>query len=198
MADESVWQRAEVGGAARGHGAAADRIKPDCPAYINEKTPLIIALNRNFEAYMIKSLVPDKQIKEIGDIAFNLVDEHTVKRLTVRKQKILPPRRVLKSKDVHWNKKKLQNALLQGILQGDSIGKLAGRFQDVTGMNHTAAIRNARTAFTGAQNGGRQAAYEEAYQMGIDVVKHWTATKDLRTRDSHSCLLYTSPSPRDS
>ena len=129
-------------------------------AYINEKTPFVIALNRNFEAYMIKSLMPDKQIKEIGDIAFNLVDEHTVKRLTVRKQKILPPRRVLKSKDVHWNKKKLQNALLQGILQGDSIGKLAGRFQDVTGMNHTAAIRNARTAFTGAQNGGRQAAYE--------------------------------------
>ena len=146
-------------------------------AYINEKTPLVIALNRNFEAYMIKSLVPDRQIKEIGDIAFNLVDEHTVKRLTVRKQKILPPRRVLKSKDVHWNKKKLQNALLQGILQGDSIKKLAGRFQNVTGMNHTAAIRNARTAFTGAQNGGRQAAYEEAYQMGIDVVKHWTATK---------------------
>ena len=119
-------------------------------AYINEKTPLIIALNRNFEAYMIKSLVPDRQIKEIGDIAFNLVDENTVKRLTVRKQKILPPRRVLKSKDVHWNKKKLQNALLQGILQGDNIKKLAGRFQDVTGMNHTAAIRNARTAFTGA------------------------------------------------
>lgn len=157
-------------------------------AYINEKTPLVIALNRNFEAYMIKSLVPDRQIKEIGDIAFNLVDEHTVKRLTIRKQKILPPRRVLKSKDVHWNKKKLQNALLQGILQGDSIKKLAGRFQDVTGMNHTAAIRNARTAFTGAQNGGRQAAYEEAYQMGIDVVKHWTATKDLRTRDSHRAL----------
>lgn len=101
-------------------------------AYINEKTPLVIALNRNFEAYMIKSLMTDKQIKEIGDIAFNLVDEHTVKRLTVRKQKILPPRRVLKSKDVHWNKKKLQNALLQGILQGDSIKKLAGRFQDVT------------------------------------------------------------------
>lgn len=137
---------------------------------------------------MIKSLMPDKQIKEIGDIAFNLVDEHTVKRLTVRKQKILPPRRVLKSKDVRWNKKKLQNALLQGILQGDSIKKLAGRFRDVTGMNHTAAIRNARTAFTGAQNGGRQAAYEEAYQMGIDVVKHWTATKDLRTRDSHRAL----------
>ena len=155
-------------------------------AYINEKTPLVIALNRNFEAYMIKSLVPDRQIKEIGDIA--LVDEHTVKRLTVRKQKILPPRRVLKSKDVRWNMKKLQNALLQGILQGDSVGKLAGRFQDVTGMNHTAAIRNARTAFTGAQNGGRQAAYEEAYQMGIDVVKHWTATKDLRTRDSHRAM----------
>ena len=134
-------------------------------AYINEKTPLVIALNHNFEAYMIKSLVPDRQIKEIGDIAFNLVDEHTVKRLTVKKQKILPPRRVLKSKDVHWNKKKLQNALLQGILQGDSIRKLAG-----------------------PQNGGRQAAYEEAYQMGIDVVKHWTATKDLRTRDSHRAL----------
>mgnify|MGYP000239578149 FL=1 len=79
-------------------------------AYINEKTPLVIALNHNFEAYMIKSLVSDRQMKEIGDIAFNLVDEYTVKRLTVKKQKILPPRRVLKSKDVRWNKKKLQNA----------------------------------------------------------------------------------------
>lgn len=82
---------------------------------------------------MIKSLVPDRQIKEIGDIAFNLVDEHTVKRLTVRKQKILPPRKVLKSKDVHWNKKKLQNALLQGVLPGRQYRKarraIPGRYR---------------------------------------------------------------------
>ena len=41
---------------------------------------------------------------------------------------------------------------------------------------------------TGAQNGGRMAAYERAANLGIDIQKEWMATLDTRTRDSHQKL----------
>lgn len=52
-------------------------------------------------------------------------------------------------------------------------------------MDEAAGIRNARTAITSAQNAGRQASYERAAAMGIQVTKRWMAAMDGRTRDSH-------------
>lgn len=57
--------------------------------------------------------------------------------------------------------------------------------ETVVGMNKASATRNARTAMTGAQNAGRQQAYERAAAMGIKVKKEWIATLDGRTRHSH-------------
>lgn len=57
--------------------------------------------------------------------------------------------------------------------------------ETVVGMNKASATRNARTAMTGAQNAGRQQAYDRAKAMGIKVKKEWVATLDGRTRHSH-------------
>ena len=38
---------------------------------------------------------------------------------------------------------------------------------------------------TSAENGGRQAVYERAEAMGIELEKTWVATLDSRTRHSH-------------
>ena len=53
-------------------------------------------------------------------------------------------------------------------------------------MNRDSAIRAARTAVTGAQNGGRQESYSAAAKMGIELEKQWLATLDGRTRHDHA------------
>ena len=65
---------------------------------------------------------------------------------------------------------------------------MADEFQSITNMNRVSVIRNARTASTGAMNGGRQASYKRASEMGIKMQKEWIAQFDERTRDSHRNL----------
>jgi hypothetical protein len=55
-------------------------------------------------------------------------------------------------------------------------------------MDKRAAIRNARTAITSAQNGGRLDSMKRAQQRGIGIKKGWMATLDARTRDSHAVM----------
>lgn len=55
-------------------------------------------------------------------------------------------------------------------------------------MNRASAIRTARTAVTGAQNGGRMDSYHAAEKMGIRMKKEWLATLDNRTRHAHAML----------
>lgn len=52
-------------------------------------------------------------------------------------------------------------------------------------MNEHAAIRNARTYTTAAQNKGRVDSYKRAKKLGIKLKQEWVATPDGRTRSSH-------------
>lgn len=155
-------------------------INQQAAAYINSKTPGVYALNANFTAY---------EIEKGSGIAFNLVNEDTVRELALSKNhsefRVLS---VNPKRDYEWNQKRIQNELLSGILQGKSIDKLADGFLNVMGSNRGAAIRNARTAVTSAQNGGRQHTYDKAEELGIEIEKEWITTQDGRTRDSHRML----------
>lgn len=154
-------------------------------AYVNDITPGIWSLNRNYECYVMESL---DEVAEIG-VSFTIFDEQTIRRLIVNRDKYMLPRYwVAENRDVLWNYRKLQSGLIAGILAGDSIDDIADRFQHTMSMNRTTAITWARTAVTGAQNGGRQYAFQEAHEMGIKVEKKWVATKDMRTRHSHQEL----------
>lgn len=76
--------------------------------------------------------------------------------------------------------------MTSGLLQGESVGKLATRFQNVTNANRVTAIRNARTFVTAAENAGRYDGFKEAERLGIKgIKKQWLATLDGRTRHSH-------------
>lgn len=149
-------------------------------AYMNDATPGIYSLNYNYSAYTIE------QANE--GIDFTLFDEQTVRRLVADDPELWPRPRIDIPADLLWNKNNVRNAITSGILLGESIGKIASRLERVTDMNRNAAIRNARTAVTGAQNAGRQASYERAAEMGIKVRKKWVATIDKRTRHSHAAL----------
>ena len=121
--------------------------------------------------------------------------------------------RIRAGKDVRWNEQQLQSITTQAILQGEGIPQLAGRIQstfgdsftiedirdiehktasqiahELTKKNKSAAVRNARTMMTGAQNAGRVDGYKRAKDMGIDLRQQWLATLDGRTRHEHRQL----------
>ena len=146
-------------------------------AYVNDDTPGIYSLNHDYMAYTIEQVH--------GNVDFTLYNEQAVRRLLQDDPDLFPQPSVDIAKDELWNRQKLQNALVSGILQGEILHDIAQRMQEVARMDRTAALRNARTAYTGAQNAGRQAAFERAARMGIKIQRVWKAVKDLRTRDSH-------------
>lgn len=153
-------------------------------AYINDTTPSIYSLNRNYAAYTIEQQTG-------GNVAFDLWDEQTVRRLIVEQPDLMPSwvpkREVDKKRDLAWGKKQITAQVTSGILQGESIPKIAKRLQtNIPDMERVSAVRAARTAVTGAQNAGRQDSYIRAEEMGIELEKQWIATLDGRTRHDHA------------
>ena len=150
-------------------------------AMIKDSLPDIYALNHNYGTYEAE--------KGSGiDTTYTLYDKYTVKRLAQENQKLLPDPKVDIDKDKQWNAHHLQSALLRGILTGDSMQGIADQFAAITNMNANAAIRNARTAVTGAENAGRMDSYNRAASMGIQMYAVWMATLDNRTRDTHAMM----------
>lgn len=169
---------------------------------INGYTPEAYAVGMNYGTYQIES-------GTTFNTNFTLYNRETVERLLRDDPQLLPMPKVNIPKDKAWNYKQVNRQLTQGILQGESMPKIAKRFEAVTPSktvadikdaykktseqiakeiahkNKVAAIRNARTAVTGAENAGRMDSFLRAKEMGIGVKKQWLATPDGRTRDSH-------------
>lgn len=188
--DYQQWRLAQIGRGKR-FEALRDRVaermtkaNEAAAAYINDTTPGLYSLNRNYAAYTIEQQVG-------ANVGFDLWDEQTVKRLIVEQPDLMPyypPERAVKRGiDLAWGKRQITAQVTSGILQGESIKHLADRLQtNIPNMNRNSAIRAARTAVTGAQNAGRQDSYDAAVKMGIEMEKVWIATLDSRTRHDHA------------
>lgn len=99
----------------------------------------------------------------------------------------VPPlkRKLNEAKDMAWNMRQIDSAVLQGILQGESIKDMSKRILPIVNNNKDSAIRAARTMTTAAENMGRQDGYDRFEAMGGVVNKVWIATPDKRVRDWH-------------
>lgn len=115
----------------------------------------------------------------------------------------LPRKKVDIPKDMRWNTKWMNSRLLEGILNGYSIDRIAESIlpeimkkiawegkteKEQKGLiqrNVNASIRNARTMVTQSECGGRQDSYEELAEQGVVQKKVWIATPDERTREEH-------------
>ena len=148
-------------------------------AYINGELPEVYAINYN---------ALESAVDGVGGYSFTLVDADTVRNLAVTDTSLLPYKEIDPAKDIPWNMKKINAETLQGILQGESMDKIAKRIMNVQEMNKTQAIRSARTIVTGAENKGRQDSYARAEADGIILQKEWISTNDSRTRHSHAAL----------
>ena len=148
-------------------------------AYVNGQLPEVYSINYN---------ALSQSVDGVGGYTFTLIDADTVKNLATTDKSLLPYKQLDEKKDIRWNVKKMNAEVLQGILQGEPMDKIAGRLSKVTDMNETAAIRNARTMVTGAENKGRQDSYKRSAEDGIVMKREWISTNDSRTRHWHAEL----------
>lgn len=148
---------------------------------MNNATPKVYAEAFNFGTFLVEDAVGI-------DTMFTLYNADTVARLMKDNPKLLPEANIDIPKDKRWNYQKMKTSLVQSVLQGESVPKMAKRLRRVTDMNKTSAIRNARTMFVGAENSGRLDSFQRAIDLGIKMKKMWSATMDSRTRNSHAVL----------
>ena len=152
-------------------------------AYVNDATPSLYALNRNYEAYTIE--------KAVGSCDFTLWDESTVRRLLVEEPDLMPyypPGRALnRGIDLAYGKSQITKHVTSGVIRGLSPGKIANELMsNMENMSRDSAVRAARTGVTAAQNAGRMDSYVAAEKMGIQIKRRWICTKDARTRLDHA------------
>ena len=159
-----------------------DNANKEAVTIVRKGTYNVFAENYNHSAYEL-----EKQIR--GVVSFNVYNEESVARLLKKNPKMLPEWKIHERKDYAWNRQKVENAITQGIIQGEGINQITDRLTDALITTNENRMRLfARTGITGAQNAGRQKQMDDAEDMGIKVKKKWVATLDNRTRDTHQRL----------
>lgn len=156
--------------------------------YVRKYSSEIWAENFNYATYQVEHMAGI-------NTPFTLWSKESVNRLVEQNPDIAPPvgkklaAQIAEGKAVKWNKQQLQSVMIQGILQGDSISKLATRLATQVGdKDRKASIRNARTISTGVQSAGRVDAYKRAQEKGVKLQQMWCSVMDNRTRHSHRWL----------
>lgn len=162
----------------------ASRANEVAAGWINETTPTVFSINSNAVARAAKEKLTEQGIT---GVSFELVDENTVKNLMTGEHRVHLYRKagIDWVRDTKWNRSAIQNELIAGILQGESIEKIAARFQSVAKMNRKTAIMNARTNVTSAENAGKQSRFEDLQEQGIVMEKQWKTNVDGRERAWH-------------
>ena len=155
---------------------------------VTGQMPEIFATNANYAIYSAES---DAGI-DTGLTLYNRDAVNTI--IQDEPDLLLPPGQKVSAEIAagtakRWEREKIQSVMLQGILQGESIPNIARRLAEkVADSNFKAAVRNARTMSTNAQNLGRYHAYERLEKRGVGVTLEWAATLDNRTRHEHRMM----------
>lgn len=127
--------------------------------------------------------------------SFSLYNADALRIIVAEDPDLIPwkPPKVDIPKDMRWNRKKIQDAIAQGILQGDSIPQISARLLPIVNMDKVAATRTARTAFTAVQNEARRDGTRRLREAGIPMVEPWLSLLAKNTRDTHLMLHGTYP-----
>ena len=153
-----------------------------------ETAPDALALNMNYGTYKIEH---GGQI----DTGFSLYNHDTADVLLRDENIQLMPgpstkkaAEIAANKDLQWNMRHIDSAVIQGVLQGESPYDIARRLSQVGQMDYNASVRYARTMITSAQNAGRYQAFRRADKLGVQLTIEWQATLDGRTRHDHRMM----------
>lgn len=177
---EQLAKQQWISDMAKSLGADLEACEEIAAKIVSKSNEDVYALNANAALYEVESGTG------LGT-SFQLVDHSTVERLMRDNPQLYPTPKVKKGKSSAWNSRHVRSAITQGILQGESIDGIANRIAGPTGMSMGSAIRVARTATTGAENGGRVDYYRKiSKELGITILKKWMSTEDARTRPEHA------------
>lgn len=157
--------------------------------YLNGRLPDIYTTVYNTRANEITEVVPglagDGYGTAIPKISFELVNPQTVKTLSLAGGKSFLPYKKLGPDDIPWNMKRINSEVLQGILQGESMDKIAKRLVKVCNGNEVAAMRTARTLVNTVENQARHQVASDAKDMGCIEIHMWDSAHDGRVRPWH-------------
>ena len=147
---------------------------------VHENKMDVFAENYNYQAFMTEG---------ITGVSFDIYDTDAVAMLIKDRPDLLPEWKIDEEKDYDWNYRKVNNAITQGIIQGESVDKVMRRLCDnLSTQNENKMRMFARTAINEAESAGRQKQMEDSAKKGIRIEKEWLATLDSRTRDTHRHL----------
>lgn len=152
-------------------------------ALVNGELPSVVSQSYNF----VQSLgwkEADESGLSVG--TFQIYNADAVQAILKDNPDLLPVVDV--PEDKKWNKEKINDTIASSIIKGDPIDKVAENLQKVANMDHNSAVRNARTAMTGAENLGRTQSASDLKAKGIPMDEVWSATYDDRVRASHLML----------
>jgi len=160
---------------------------------INGELPEVYASSYNFGIYRA-----DMQRQLWGgytDASFSIYNADALRIIETEDPDLIPwkPLEQDVDKDLAWNRRHIQNAITQGILQGDSIPQLSQRLLPVVNMDENASRRTARTAYTSIQNQARRDATQAVRDAGIPMDEPWMSVLQQNTRDTHLMLHGTLP-----
>ena len=82
----------------------------------------------------------------------------------------------------------IENIVKKGMTEGLTITDIAERVKTSRSFSKSRSIMIARTESTKAANRAAVAAYNEANDLGIEVMKEWLSSQDGNVRDSHMDL----------
>jgi len=162
--------------------AVLDNSNKIASAMINQSAVNVFGENLNFMGYSLEHTAG-------VNFGFGLYNQDAVAKLIKDNPQLLPKWKIDQKKDYIWNQKNLNNALTQGIVQGESLDKISKRVSTgLAGKNENLMKTFAKTGMTQAQNSGRLERMKQADTLGIKVKKKWVATLDARTRITHQEL----------
>lgn len=161
--------------------------------------------NDHLPTYYTEAFNEEMKVEAVNmGVAFDIADEATIRQRIKQGDIDMPRKKISVPDDKRWNTKYINSQVTQGIVQGESMDKIADRIfpeimaksdtdnldskqmSELLQRNRQAAIRNARTLVNGVENKGRQDRYNDLERKGCVIKKIWIATEDNRTREWHA------------
>lgn len=119
-------------------------------------------------------------------LGFSLTDHGAVKKILTEEEN--PFNMISSLYDKTAIKNQMKGELMQGLLRGESINKIARRFKNVSEKSLKDSIRIARTETTRVVNSAKQDILHEGKRLGFKMKKKWVATTDGRVREEHLAM----------
>lgn len=131
----------------------------------------------NGEMVNIYELNYNETAKNLG---FSLVDHGAVKKILTEEEN--PFNMISSLYDKVGIRNQMKGELMQGLLKGEGIPKIASRLKNVSEKSLKDSVRIARTETTRVVNSAKMDIGAEGERLGFTIYKRWVSTHDDRVR----------------